>query len=162
MKTEKIETLKMNPAMAPVETEVKNLLEMFEFYLTEREFEKSIETLGEAVRDMRLIIGRILIDHFLGLKHSDGTKFLHALALMLVDRAEKVPTRDNSDSEYCDYVIGEILTAFEYAEEIKKSFHGDPIRQKILSLDIPILRPFDYGMKNKLKIVKTKKKRRTY
>lgn len=154
--------LKMNPAITPIEAEVKNLLEMFEFYLTEHGFGKSIETLGETVRDMRLIIGRILIDHFMELKYSDGAKFLQTLASLLVDRAEKIPTESDAAREYHDYVIGEILTAFEYAEEIKKSFHSDPIHRKILAHGIPILRPFDYGMKTRLKLVKAKKKRKLH
>jgi len=149
-------------ALIPIESEVKNLLEMFEFYLTERQLGKSIDTLGETVRDMRHIIGRILIDHFLSLSTSEEKKFCKALASMLADRAAALPLEPEGDGDYCNYCISEILTPFEYAEDIKETHHDDPILQKILSLDIPILRPFDYGLKARLKLIGTKKKRKTY
>ena len=152
--------MKFDSILIPVGKEVGNLLEMFEFYLTERQLEKPIETLGEAVRDMRLILGRILIDHFLGLDAADEAKFCSALASMLADRAAAIPDSTEKDEDYADYCIGEILTCFEYAQEIKVSYPDDPVLQKILALDIPILRPFDYGLKERLKLVKAKKKKR--
>ncbi len=146
-------------ALKPVQAEVKNLLTMFDFFLTQRELGKPIETLNEAVRDMRLIIGRLLIDHFLGLSLEDGDGFCRALATMLADRCEQLPEDRESDLEYCSYCLGEILTVFEYAMEIKKEFSDDPILQKMLALDIPILRPFDYGLRGTFKVVEAQKKR---
>jgi hypothetical protein len=149
----------MHAALIPVKNEVKNLLTMFDFYITQRQLGKPIETLNEAVRDMRLIIGRLLIDHFLTLTPEDGDNFCRALATMLADRCEQLPEEKEVEAEYCSYCVGEILTVFEYAIEIKKEFDDDPILQKMLSLDIPILRPFDYGLRGTLKVVETHKKR---
>ena len=78
-KTEK----KMSAMLRPAENDVKNLLDMFEFFLTERQLGKPIDELGESVRDMRLIIGRILVDHFLKLPPAQEAKFTTALASML-------------------------------------------------------------------------------
>lgn len=153
---------KMNATLRPAENEVKNLLEMFEFFLTERQLGKPIDALGEAVKDMRLIVGRILVDHFLTLAPAQETKFTAALAAMLADRAAALPAERGDDRDYSDYCIGEILTTFEYAQEIKAAFPSDRILQKMMALDIPILRPFDYGLRGKLKLIPTKKRKIRY
>ncbi len=139
---------------ASIRREVKNLLEMFEFFLSERQLEKPIDLLGESVRDLRIIIGRLLVDHFLNLSTEDEERFTEALAELLVDRAERIPTENEADVEYFEYVVGEVLMAFEYAQEIKAAYAEDPIQQKIMALDIPVLRPFDYGLQKKLKLIK--------
>jgi hypothetical protein len=147
-------------ALRPVQSEVKNLLTMFDFFLSQRQLGKPIEALGEAVRDMRLIIGRLLIDHFLGLGLEDSDNFCKALATMLVDRCEQVEEDGDAEAEYCNYCVSEVLTVFEYATEIKKEFSGDPILQKMLALDIPILRPFDYGLRGTFKVIEAQKKKK--
>ncbi len=155
-KSKKITFVKV---LSPVAHEIRNLLDMFEFFLTERHMGKPIDKLGESVRDMRIIIGRIMVDYFLGLNHSDEVKFCKALAEMLADRCAVMPIQDEDDRAYEDYCIGEIITSFEYAQEVKVKYHDDPILQKILALDIPVLRPFDYGLRRKMKLVVSKKKK---
>ncbi|OQA60794.1 MAG: hypothetical protein BWY40_00883 [bacterium ADurb.Bin270] len=150
----------MDISLAPIENEVRNLLDLFEFFLTERHLGKSIEALGEIVRDMRIVIGRIMSDYFIRLRPEDEVKFCTSLAVMLAERGQLIPFED--DGEYVDYCIGEILTAFEYAQEIKESYPEDKILQKILALDIPVLRPFDYGLRGKLKLIEKNKKRRLH
>lgn len=149
-------------SLMPVEGEVKNLLDMFEFFLTERQFNKSIESMGETVRDMRHIIGRLLVDHFMGLGPEEESKFCSALASMLADRTTCLPNDEEGDKQYCDYCIGEILTSFEYAQELKENFPDDPVMQKILALDIPILRPLDYGLRGRFKLITSKKRRKMH
>lgn len=151
--------LKINSCLKPVESEVRNLLEMFEFFLTERQLGKSIDKLNESVRDMRILIGRIVIDHFLNLTMAEESKFCEMLASMLADRAETLPMDGDRDKEYFAYCIGEIITSFEYAKEIKEHLSDDHLLQKMMALDIPILRPFDYGLKGKLKVIPTQKKK---
>ncbi|MFH0800750.1 MAG: hypothetical protein V2A66_11320 [Pseudomonadota bacterium] len=160
--SEKLGKKEMNSSLLPVEDEVKNLLDMFEFFLAERHLDKSIGALGDSVRDMRLIIGRLLSDHFMKLPPEGEAKFCSSLASMLADRAETLPFDSDGDREYVDYCIGEILTSFEYAQEVKEECPEDPVLQKILALDIPILRPFNYGMRDRLSLVKAKKKRKVY
>jgi hypothetical protein len=152
--------MRIETSLRQAKKEVRNLLDMFEFFLTERQLGRPIEALGESVHDMRLIIGRLLADHFLGLSAEEETRFCSALALMLADRCQALPVEGEEDRRYCDYCIAEILTCFEQAQEIKAAYPDDPVFQKILALDIPILRPFDYGLRDKLRLVKTGKKRR--
>jgi hypothetical protein len=145
--------------LGPVQAEVKNLITMFDYFLAQRELEKPVESLGEIVRDMRIIIGRLLMDHFMSLSDADGEKFTGALAEMLADCCESQKARGDPDDEYSAYCVGEILTTFEYAREIKKEFADDMVLQKMLALDIPILRPFDYGLRGRFKVLESKKKR---
>lgn len=154
-----IKNKNIDDSLRPIWGEVKNLLEMFQFYLTEREIDKPIETLGEAVKDLRIIIGRILSDHFMHLSAEEEARFCSSLALMLAESAAHLPMGIGKDGEYVNYCISEILTAFEYAQEIKTMYPDDPIMQKILALDIPILRPFEYGTRGKMKLVPSSKKR---
>ncbi len=138
---------------AALNGEVKNLLEMFEFYLTERQLRKPIGVLGDAVRDLRIIVQRLLIDHFLALSPEDEVRFCSILATLLAERCTKLPNVLEADRKYFDYVIGEILTCFEWAQEIKSEFPDDIATQKILAIDIPLLRPFDYGVRSKIRMV---------
>jgi hypothetical protein len=139
--------------------EVKNLLEMFEFYLTERQLQKQISVLSDAVHDLRIIVQRLLIDHFLKLSVEEESRFCSTIATLLAERSTRIPAAGEEDKKYFDYVIGEILTCFEWAQEIKSEFPDDLQTQKILALDIPLLRPFDYGIRSKIRMIKPPKKK---
>lgn len=151
-----------------INTEIKNLLEMFEFYLMERQLGKPVDVLAAAVRDLRIIIQRLLIDYFIELSPEEESRFCSALASLLAGRTTMIPKTTKDDKNYFDYCIGEILTCFQWAQEIKSEFPQDAAIQKTLLLDIPILRPFDYGVRSKIRVVKpvrrkaskTKRKRR--
>lgn len=146
--------------LGPVEEEVYNLLDMFEFFLVERQLRKPIEVLADSVRDLRIIIQQILMEHFQFIPFKDAEPFMKALAQALAKRSAHIPTDGSGDRKYVDYCIGEIITAFEWAAEIKREFPDDEISQKILSLDIPVLRPFDYGLRSKIRLVRAPKKKR--
>jgi hypothetical protein len=153
---------KRTPALntSAINGELKNLLEMFEFFLTQRQLRKSINTLGEAIRDLRIIIQRLLTDHFLALPEEDETQFCSSLAALLAERSTRLPAVSDPDRKYFDYLIGEILTCFEWAQEIKAEFPNDPAIQKLLAIDIPLLRPFDYGLRSKIHVVSPKRRRK--
>jgi hypothetical protein len=146
----------------PIETDIKNLIDMFEFFLTERHLEKPIEAIGRCVRDLRIIIGRIVVDHFLKLTPKEEERFCEALAQVMTDRCAALPFSTDEDKAYQSYCLEQILVSFEYAAEIKRAYSDDPVLQKILSLDIPILRPFDYGLQGKLKVVEKQKRKKIY
>ncbi|MFH1874578.1 MAG: hypothetical protein ABH859_05260 [Pseudomonadota bacterium] len=139
-----------------VNGEVKNLMEMFEFYLLERQLDKPIEALGIALRDIRIIMQRILLHHFIHLPPEEESRFCIALAKMLANRCTKLPNVTEADRQYFDYCISEILGCFEWAQEIKAEYHEDKIVQETFMLDIPLLRPFDYGLRNKLREISPK------
>jgi hypothetical protein len=148
------------PTATAINNEVKNLLEMFEFYLTERQLGKSVDVLASAVRDLRIIIQRLLLDYFINLSPDEESRFCTALASLLASRSTKLPKVTDEDKKYFDYCIGEILTCFQWAQEIKSEFPDDYPTQKTLLLDIPLLRPFDYGIRSKIMVVKPKRLKR--
>lgn len=137
----------------PMDEEVGHLLEMFEFFLVERSLGKPIKILSEAIADLRIIIGRLITDHFLDLPSIREADFCATLADLLSERAERIPLASEAEAEYIAYCIGEILTSFEWAQEVKIQFSYDPVMRRILAVDIPVLRPFDYGIRNRLRLV---------
>ncbi|OGQ23167.1 MAG: hypothetical protein A3I05_02715 [Deltaproteobacteria bacterium RIFCSPLOWO2_02_FULL_44_10] len=151
----KLQKVVLDSSLLSTEDEVKNLLEMFEFYLVERGFGKSIVVLRDIIGDLRTIIGRLLTDHFLKLQREREAHFCATLATLLLERAEKCGQSDEDEHEYIDYCIEEVLMSFEYAQEIKSEFRGDPVMQRLLMIDIPILRPFDYGLRQRIRLVKS-------
>jgi hypothetical protein len=157
MKTKKKE--KLLKALHPVEEEVFNLLEMFEFFLDERQLGKPIEMLADSVRDLRIIIQQLLFEYFLGLSKSKEEAFIVGLAKALAKRSERIPVENKEDKRYVKYCISEVLTSFEWAVEIKKEFPEDQSTQRILAMDIPVLRPFDYGLRSKIRLVAAPKKK---
>ena len=150
---------KLAKILEPVGEEVYNLLEMFEYFLMERALGKPIEVLADSVRDLRIIIQQLLLERYLYLPFKDTERFMKALAAVLAKRATRVPLEGREDKKYIDYCIGEIITCFEWAQEIKKEFPEDEVTQRILALDIPVLRPFDYGLRSKIHLVKPPKRK---
>lgn len=151
---------KLPKILKPVDEEIYNLLEMFEFYLMERRLGKPIEILADSVRDLRIIIHQILLEHFLSLAPARMDRFMKSLATALAKRSTRIPAENRADKRYVDYFIGEILVSFEWAQEIKREFTHDEISQRILALDIPVLRPFDYGLRSKIRLVAAPKRRK--
>lgn len=149
----------MKKSLEPVKKEISNLLEMFEFFLTERQLGRPVDKLGDCVRDLRIILGRLLLDHFMEIPKKTDREFCSNLATMLAERAGTLPTEKADGVQYIKYCISEIIACFELASEIKTQYKNDAVFQKILALDIPILRPFDYGLRAKLSVVKGKKKK---
>lgn len=148
------------PTATAINNEVKNLLEMFEFYLTERQLGKPVDALAAAVRDLRIIIQRLLLDYFINLTPDEESRFCTALASLLAARSTRLPNVTDEDKKYIDYCISEILTCFQWAQEIKSEFPDDYPIQKTMLLDIPLLRPFDYGIRSKIMVVRPKRPKR--
>jgi hypothetical protein len=141
-------------------SDVYNLLDMFEFFLAERQLGKPIDDLAEAVRDLRIIIQRLLLEYVMKLAPARADKFATTLAVVLARRADGIPAQSREDRKYAKYCIGEMITAFEWSVEIKKQFPRDAEAQRILALDIPVLRPFDYGLRTKIRLVKPPRRKR--
>lgn len=139
---------------------IYNLLDMFEFFLVERQLGKPIDDLAEAVRDLRIIIQRLLMEYVMKLTPAKADKFAATLAVVLAKRAAGIPAQSREDKKYTKYCIGEVITAFEWSVEIKREFPRDAEAQRILALDIPVLRPFDYGLRTKIRLVKPPKRKR--
>lgn len=156
MKKEKKET-QLPATLKKVDREIESLMELFEYYLTERKLSRPIETLQEIIRDLRVIVGRILTSHFIHLSLHDEDVFCRELASLLAKKGVSIKFQDETDEKHCNYLIKEILTSFEWAQEIKKELPDDAVMQEVLVIDIPVLRPFNYAIKNKQNVVEKKK-----
>lgn len=150
---------KIPKILQPVRDEVLNLLDMFEYFLGERQLGKPIEVLADSVRDLRILIQQLLLEHFLVIPKAKEEKFIKAMATALAKRSNRVPLETKQDKKYVDYCVGELITPFEWAEEIKREFPDDYPTQRILALDIPMLRPFDYGLRSKIRLVQPPKRK---
>ncbi|MFH1654230.1 MAG: hypothetical protein ABIE74_09265 [Pseudomonadota bacterium] len=144
-------------ALMEIEKDIYNLLDLFEFYISERAFDRPIETLQEAVGDLRIVIGRILTSHYIHLDEEEESEFCKDLAEALVKASESVPHDNKKEEKHRQYLIRNILVSFEWAQEIKKELADDPIMQEVLVLDIPVLRPFNYDLTDKLSVVEKNK-----
>ncbi|MBI4211360.1 MAG: hypothetical protein HY540_01860 [Deltaproteobacteria bacterium] len=137
----------------PIDHEVKQLLDAFEKYLSIRNEGHPVCMLQNAICGMRGILGRIVSDYFLRLPEDREPDFCATLATLLGERAVHCIEKHPDDADYVEYTIGEMLMAFEYAQELKMRFRGDTILQRLLVADIPLLESFDFGLREKLRLV---------
>ena len=129
--------------------EMKKIVDMVCRYFQARLQKETLSILNETVRTLRIALQTILTDHYLALPLSKAREFRYALADQLSNVCEEVRSRHNCshhDENHHRYCVKEILSCFEWAEQIKAEIPDDIITQRVLALDIPILRPFDYGI----------------
>ena len=127
----------------PSKPDLEKLLVVTRTFFLARHHGKPIEVLNGVVHDLRLVIHQMLLGHFMPLTHEEGKEFQAALA----DRLTNLCMELKHSEEYHRYCVNEVMTCFQWAEQIKLEAPEDPILQKMLAIDIPILRPFDYGIK---------------
>lgn len=107
-----------------------------------------IPVLNEIIRELRIMLQQVLLDHFLPLPVEKGRQFRVSLADHLSGVCRSFDGKGGAhDEAHHRYCMQEVLACFEWAEQIKLEVPHDPITQKVLSVDIPILRPFNYGLK---------------
>ena len=151
--------MKTNPST--IHHEMANIVDGVRRYFEARLRKEAVATLNESIRTLRIVLQQMLTEHFLSLPIPKTREFRFALG----DRLSSV-CNDVSSSNHCTpedqvhhrYCVSEILACFEWAEQIKEEIPDDPITQKILVVDIPILRPFDYGLGKKGKPIRFRSK----
>lgn len=133
----------------PIHHEMGRMVDEVRCYLKARLERQAISALNESIRNLRIVVQQLLTDHFLALPLPKAKEFRFALADQLSSVCSELRNHDGcqpEDEEHHRYCIREVLVCFEWAEQIKEEVPDDPITQKILAVDIPILRPFDYGV----------------
>lgn len=131
------------------QNEMVRIVETVRRYFEVRLQREVISVLNETVRGLRILLQEVLIDHYLALPLLKAKEFRFALGDQLSNVCEELHQNGNSskeDDHHHRYCTKEILACFEWAEQIKAEIPDDPVTQKVLALDIPILRPFDYGL----------------
>ena len=112
--------------------------------MEERHRKQPVSHLNTIIRGLRVSVQNLLLNHFLHLALEESERFCNALHDQLLGACGEAK---DSDHEYHQYCVKAVMTTFEWAHQIKLEIHDDPVTQRILIIDIPILRPFDYGLK---------------
>lgn len=136
----------------PVPQDTTRFLETFELFITQRKLNKPVIELQRTLHEMRMLLLSIIAKHFLTIPAEEEPLFCRQFADQLATVCKEFP-QDDADRDYYDYCISEILLCFEWIQQIKQECAGDLITQKVLMQDLPILRPFDYGLRSQMHIV---------
>lgn len=130
----------------PIQQDIAQIVGLVKRYFQDKLNKEPISSLSLVVHDLRIVIQRVITDYYLQLSLEEEKRFRGALADQLMSAVGEVYAgNDSKDREHRQYCVKEILACFEWAEQIKEEIPDDPVTQKILAIDIPILRPFDYG-----------------
>ncbi len=138
--------------------EMQKIIETVCRYFEARLRRETLSLLNETVRNLRIVLQEVLTDHYLTLPLPKAREFRFALSDQLSNICEELRSKhrcSDHDHNHHRYCTREILACFEWAEQIKSEIPDDPITQRVLALDIPILRPFDYGLE-KGKLIRNK------
>ncbi len=136
----------------PLPQEMSRFLETFELFITQRKLNKPVVELHQTLHELRMQLIGIITKNFLTIPSEDEARFCRFLADELTKVCKEFP-QDEQDRDYYDYCIAEILLCFEWVQQIKQECAGDLITQKVMLQDLPILRPFDYGLRGQMRLV---------
>lgn len=134
----------------PKQQEMQRVIVSVRRYLESRLDGAPVSVLNELVRELRIQLHKVMTEHFLPLPLEKARAFRVALHDHLSSLAgelnghSKCGKEDETHHAYC---TREILSCFIWAEQIKEEVPEDLVIQRVLAVDIPILRPFDYGIK---------------
>lgn len=127
--------------------EMRRLVDHVRGYWQARIDGEEMSVLSETIRQLRILLQETLTGFFLSFPLPKAREFRAALSDELRnacgDFRNQCSDHDHAHHQYC---IREIVACFEWAEQIKEEIPEDPLTQRILAVDIPILRPFDYGV----------------
>lgn len=142
----------------PIHQEIRKVLDLVGNYFDHRLQKQPLQTLNLAVHDLRIVLHRVIMDRFLPLPLHQAREFRAALVdqLMGVCGQYHAKCGDPEEKEHCHVFVKQIALSFELAEQIMEEIPHDPVTQRILAVDIPILRPFDYGIGTAGKIAQQK------
>jgi len=130
----------------PIHQDISQIVGLVKRYFQDKLNNEPISALNLVIHDLRIIMQRVVTDYYLQLSLAEEKRFRGALADQLVSAIGQVYVgKESQHKEHRQYCVNEILACFEWAEQIKEEVPDDPVTQKILAVDIPILRPFDYG-----------------
>lgn len=131
---------KIHPEMERVVAQVRG-------YWRSRLNGEEVTALSESIRQLRVLLQETLTGAFLALTLPKAREFRFALSDELTNACNEFKNQcQPDDHQHHAYCVKEIVACFEWAEQIKAEIPDDILTQRILAVDIPILRPFDYGV----------------
>lgn len=144
----------------PKQQEMQRVVICARRYLESRLNGTPVSILNGLVREMRVQLHKVLTEHFLALTLEKAREFrvaLHDHLSSLMGEMNGHRKCSQQDIDHHSYCTQEILACFIWAEQIKAEVPEDLVTQRVLAVDIPILRPFDYGRKGHKSIKPHKK-----
>lgn len=136
----------MKTTGSPIQAEMLKVVAKVRDYWQARLEGENISALNETIRELRILLQVILTDSFLSLPLPKAKEFRLALGDQLGSLCKELSPRcASSELNHHHYCTQEILACFEWAEQIKEEIPDDVLTQRVLVIDIPILRPFHYG-----------------
>lgn len=131
---------------SPIQAEMLKVVAKVRDYWQSRLDGEDISVWNETIRELRVLLQVILTDSFLSLPLPKAREFRFALGDHLISACNELSQHcAKSESNHHHYCMQEILACFEWAEQIKVEIPDDLLTQRVLVVDIPILRPFHYG-----------------
>lgn len=132
----------------PIQEEMQQVVALVHRYFEHRIRKEKLDALSGIIHDLRVLLQQVVTNFFFHLPAEKAHQFRTTLADRLMGVCGSFHNRCSKEEEHHHrYCVREIMACFEWAEQIKKEIPDDPITQKVLAIDIPILRPFDYGLK---------------
>lgn len=124
--------------------EIQEVRRQVRHFLEERHRRRDVTHLNTMIRNLRISVQGLLLNYFIHMGLEESERFCNAFHDQLLGACGEAK---DADHEYHQYYVQAIMTTFEWAHQIKSEIHDDPVTQRVLIIDIPILRPFDYGLK---------------
>lgn len=139
----------MKKTEGPQKREMQKIVTGVRRYLELRLERESIERLNEIIRELRIVLQQVMTDSFLSLPLDKAREFRVSLGNELSGLCKEMNGRSKipEDADHHHYCVREVMACFEWAEQIKEEVPQDTLTQRVLMVDIPILRPFNYGFK---------------
>lgn len=142
-----------------IQQEMSQVTGLIRCYFKGRLQNEPIQNLNLIIHDLRLMLHQLITDYFMLLPLEEAKRFRLVLADHLANVCgEFYGGGSIEDEEHSRYCIQEVLSCFEWAEQIKEEIPDDPVTQRVLALDIPILRPFNYHHGRKKGVVRPARK----
>lgn len=128
---------------------MNRVADLMQRYFISRSQQRELDFLNEIIRELRVLVQEVLTERFLPLPLPEARNYRFALADRLYSLCKDINGSCPSEHEqnHYRYCVQQLMTCFEWAEQIKEEIPDDPVTQKILVVDIPILRPFCYDFK---------------
>jgi hypothetical protein len=123
-----------------------NLFDAVSLLLTQYRLHVALLDRQRTIRQVRSLIAAAIHD-FLESAPKDLRALRETISAGLAKQEKSASRQDAMHEEYIKYCLREIALAFELADQIYSEFRHKPEVAKTLISDLPILRPFDYGIR---------------
>lgn len=132
-------------------SDLEHLGDLLSYFILQRERARPVPSLKRTIRDLRMLLFRIIINYYLPLSPLKDEQFFDELAEFLTGIQDEM-CEEGVDLKYCDYCIDKILSSFEYAGKIKYGTRAK-LTKKELASNLAILSHFSLNLRPLIRLV---------